>query len=267
MKSPPSSLEGSRREHHNRGLARFDRILRAASVETLSERIRARLKRVRRLRLLEIGCGEGRLILDLLKSFGSAIELHGVNHPAWPVIADLVGLQATNARYRVLAARSLGTADPAPRIHLAEAEDLGRFESGSFDFVVSQVALPHIRRKDRVLEESARLLKYGGVFIHDIDHLDAPAVAIGGHDLPRFVITRPNGAISTGAFLESHKVSLTRGRESSSKDVNIIAIHRRRGDPLRLRLRLDESATMVLRTLPRHVDGKQPWGVRSVFRA
>ena len=252
-------------EHHNRGLARFDPVVVAGGLPSLTEQVAERLTRSPRARLLEIGCGEGRLLLDLHARFGDAIELQGVNAMDWPVIGQDHELLETNARYQVMPEEALRRARFPPRIRLADAQDLKGFRARQFDFVVSQVTLPHIARKDRVLEESARLLVAGGVFIHELDQLDGAAVELSGRDLPRLMLLRGSAPISTTAYLKKQGLRLHLAKRRDKPDC-VFVFYRRASKPLRLRLRFDAALTVVLKRPGRSIAGASLWGVRSAYR-
>jgi SAM-dependent methyltransferase len=249
-------------EHHNRGLARFDDALRSAGWTTLSERIEGALAEGRRPKLLEIGCGEGRMLLDLLARFEGRIELHGVNHGEWPPVRDARGLRATDARYGIVGPKKLRGL-PAPGVHLADAQDLSRFPLRDFDLIVSQVVLAHVARKDRVLEESARLLAPGGVFLHELDQLDPLGLDFVDADLPRFTIYDGEARTSTTTYLGQHGVEVRRGR--AGREI-ALAGYTKSDRGLDLGLRLDPRATISLKSIGTLDPEAHLWGVRSVYR-
>lgn len=212
--------------------------------------------------MLEIGCGEGRLLLDLLGRFEGGVELHGINHERWPVVTGARGLRATNARYRILPPETSRRL-PSPTIHLADAQNLSRFPARDFDFVVSQVVLAHVARKDKVLEESARLLAPDGVFLHEIDHLGEHPDFMDA-DLPRFTIYEGGAKISTTAYLASHGIEVRIGRAAGPAIA--LATFRKGNGALDLGLRLDESSTIVLKSVVTLDPEAHLWGVRSVYQ-
>lgn len=102
-------------------------------------------------RVLEIGCGIGRLLRPFAARAG---ELHGVD-----ISSEMI---------------RLGRAAMAdlPNVHLHQtAGDLSMFEDGSFDFCYSVLVFRHISRADavqRYIEEAARVLKSGGIFRFEV---------------------------------------------------------------------------------------------------
>ena len=94
---------------------------------------------VRGLRILDLGCGQGRFAIKLLDAG-----------------ARVIGVD-----------RSLGmltrAAQPVPRVQ-ASAGRLP-FSTGSFDVVLAIEVLEHIDRIEPILIEAARCLKPGGVFL------------------------------------------------------------------------------------------------------
>ncbi len=99
-------------------------------------------------RALEIGCGPGRLIKPLSRSFG---EIHGVD-----VSDEMVRI----ARERLQAI-------PHAHVHATNGASLNLFADESFDVVYTYAVFQHIPSRDVVLEymqETRRVLKPGGIF-------------------------------------------------------------------------------------------------------
>jgi SAM-dependent methyltransferase len=114
-------------------------------------------------RVLEIGCGIGRL----LRPFAAhAAELHGV---------DISGEMIRQGRQAL--------AD-LPNVHLHQTTgDLAMFEDRYFDFCYSVLVFRHISNADavrRYLEEAGRVLKSGGLFRFEVALADGDAVRTGG---------------------------------------------------------------------------------------
>jgi SAM-dependent methyltransferase len=149
-------------------------------------------------------------------------------------------------------------------VHLADVQDLARFPVRELDLVVSQVVLAHVARKDRALEESARLLAPDGVFLHEIDHLEAESPDFTEADLPRFAIYEQGARISTRTYLERHGIE-TRIGKAAGPEVVLAIFHKGAGE-LNLGLHFDGRSTIVLKSLVTSDPEARPWGVRSVYR-
>ena len=76
-----------------------------------------------------------------------------------------------------------------PEIHFCDAESLP-FPSGHFDVIVSQVAVPYVARKDRLLAETWRALKPGGTAFLHMDSTRGDETGLIGGDSPCLVIYR-----------------------------------------------------------------------------
>src|SRR5262249_53624891 len=100
------------------------------------------------MRVLEIGCGVGRMTAPLADVFG---EVHAID-----VSAEMIA----RARQRL---------EHLPNVHLWETSglDLGPFESGYFDFAYSFIVFQHIPEKETIIgyfREVHRTLKPGKLF-------------------------------------------------------------------------------------------------------
>lgn len=99
-------------------------------------------------RVLEIGCGIGRMTVPLARRF-----------------REVVGLDVSEEMVR--RAREVLTAEPNARIELGNGIDLAGLDDASFDFVFSYLVLQHVTDPGIVrgyLREIARVLKPGGAF-------------------------------------------------------------------------------------------------------
>jgi len=108
-----------------------------------------------RLRLLEIGCGIGRLMGHLIDDCG---EIHGVD-----ISDEMVAL----GRQRL--AHHSGV-----HLHHAAHSDLRDFADGSFDLVYSFAVLQHLPHGDlvwRYLDDAARVLRLGGILAFQVNTL------------------------------------------------------------------------------------------------
>ena len=113
----------------------------------------------RRVRALDFGCGVGRLTRALGTRFDQAVGLD--------ISAGMVEQ-----------ARRLNDAFPACEFHVNAASDLGRLETGSFDFVYSSIALQHVptvREVERYVSELLRVAHPDGLVVFGLPtHIPFP---------------------------------------------------------------------------------------------
>ena len=104
---------------------------------------------VRSRRILEIGCGVGRLIRNLADDCG---EIHGVD-----ISDEMIRL-----------GQEWLAGIPHAHLHVAAESDLRAFASNSFDVVYSYAVMQHLPDRIlfwRYLQEAFRVLKTGGILV------------------------------------------------------------------------------------------------------
>jgi SAM-dependent methyltransferase len=110
-------------------------------------------------RALEIGCGPGRLLRPMSRSFG---EIHGVD-----VSDEMIRRAQANLR-----------GIPHAHVHHTSGADLAPFADESFDFIYSYAVFQHIPSRDVVMQylrEAHRVVKPGGIIRVQINGLDQTA--------------------------------------------------------------------------------------------
>jgi ubiquinone/menaquinone biosynthesis C-methylase UbiE len=112
-------------------------------VKELCERIKAEKEKIKsktKLKILDIGCGTGKLAIYLREATGC--DVTGID-PGRESI-EKVRLRSSSVTFEVQSAEEMG------------------FTSNSFDFVVSLKALHEMANPEEALRESRRVLKEGG---------------------------------------------------------------------------------------------------------
>ena len=119
-----------------------------------------RLRRKGVVRVLELGCGYGTVLLELGARYGPRVELHGINREPNDGNADIF---RRNAIERGLIAPEASLAGLLPEIAYVDAADGLPFPDETFDIVYSQVAWRYFGNKIGVLREVSRVLRTDGI--------------------------------------------------------------------------------------------------------
>lgn len=246
----------------------------------LQKDITKRVRTSKQVKVVEIGCGEGRVLMELKKQFPS-LELYGINKKPWPAMKGISSLRRTGVYYEIFTKEELKNIK-LPKISFYDASKL-KFKSNSVDIIYSQVAIHYVQRKDLLLEEVWRVLKPGGIAFLHIDNYHESYPDFMQFRTPRFIIYHKDGkVVMLKSFVHSLKkkgfsISLV---EDAKKSKNIqkelrhlgpaigtsIIIRKTTHNPLRLNLIFDKVSSFNLST---HEHRKELpsffWGYRSVF--
>ena len=221
-------------------------------------------------RLLEIGCGEGRVMLELAQAF-PALEIHGINKRPWPAMTGSDSLREAAVHYGILEQHEMDSLR-WPEVHFQNAEQL-QFADAFFDVIVSQVAVPHMHRKNLVLEEAWRVLKPGGRALLEVDAWNPKMPRSHQCATPRFVVQEQGRLTSLHDIVqEQAEQGFAIRMQSTGKSIRRISVlmEKNRPEPLRLGLILDSAASIGLASLrPQNAvhSAQSPfWGFKSVYR-
>ncbi len=256
--------------YRSRGL---DKMGKRFGKKVLREFIESRLKNEKTVRILEIGFGEGRCLLDLRIRFPNKnVELYGINNTK-------KGSMHNQGDF-LKNAKTFGIAIPnsnLPKPYFFDAGEGLLFKSKFFDVIISQVSFHYIGNKARLLEEVWRVLKVGGRAYLHIDSKyrnKSPDFLKLNAETPRFIIYRNGEVIKVSQYLrkfikKGFKLSGTIFNKKNNKCTLIM--EKNKHTLLKLNLKYDGNSTIYLTKLKDSDkyknDGSIWWGTRSVFRA
>lgn len=230
------------------------------------------MKSSKTVRVLEIGCGEGRVLMQLRRLFPS-IELYGINKEPWQAMKGQKSLLTTATHYKIFKKSELKKLKPVlPKIYFYDAEKL-RFRDNFFDLIISQASIHYIRRKDRLLEDVWRVLKKGGVALLHFDSYKKKYPRFMQQDAPRFVVYKNKRIVPLSAIVKNLRrkgfdIRLKRKYNAQLKFMGVnMFIRKNSGRKLRLNLKFEEGCSFDLKRFRRRKNDDIFFGYRSVFRA
>ncbi|MEO8305142.1 MAG: class I SAM-dependent methyltransferase [Betaproteobacteria bacterium] len=127
-----------------------------------------RLEHRERVRVLELGCGFGTVLLELLERYGARAEVHGINREHNDGNIDIF---RRNGLERGLIAPDAPLDHPMPAITYTDVAEGLPFADGHFDIIYSQVAWRYFGNKIGVLREVSRVLRDDGLAKLDAEEL------------------------------------------------------------------------------------------------
>jgi ubiquinone/menaquinone biosynthesis C-methylase UbiE len=264
-------LSGSKKIYISRGrsLADFNAKFGHRVVEnTLRDALASRGS----VRLLEIGCGEGRVLMELRKLFPS-IEIHGINKKPWPAMKGQESLIATVKNYKIFSGEEVKNIE-FPILHFYDATQL-RFPDNYFDVVISQVSIYQFKRKDLLLQEVWRVLKKNAkAFLH-LDSTYEGYPDFLNQETPRFVIYKNNNSYPFKRLIKEvreKKYDITCKIEPGQQenDANLrrttIVMRKNIDAEINFGLTFDELSSFDLSLIGKIYNGDMLVGYRSVFQ-
>lgn len=256
----------------NRSLSEINDLLVEGSAileTTLTELLTAQ----RPLRVLEVGFGHGRALMELAWKFRDApISFHGINKKPGKAMRQREDLCETARQYFIAPDHEPSTFT-LPDVFFYDATHL-HFEDSSLDLVYSAVSIRFVEDKTTFLEETARVLKPGGIAVLDFSELpwDHPHTLTHGDmlltpALSHFVLVYGHELIPMSLYLKCFEGE-TFAFDFLRKDRFILQVRKFTPGRLDLRLSANTRLSRPMRDLSeRYKDmlGKEKGGFRSVY--
>lgn len=265
-------MGGPKRGHFSRSRSLSD-INRKFGNTLIEKAIKNAISKNRVVRVLEIGCGEGRVLMELRKKFPD-VELHGINKRPWSAMEGQESLKETATYYNIFKPSEIKKIK-LPKIYFYDAKKLN-FKDNYFDVVISQVSIQYVDRKDLLLEEVWRVLKKDGNAFLNIDGKFGNLPDFLNLETPRFVIYKNHKIFPVKDLINQVKrkgfdirYTLTKENENNllKTRVNII-ICKNKQTKLKFNLKFDKVSSFDLNLLrdPNTDKDNIYWGFRSVFK-
>ena len=110
-----------------------------------------------RVRVLDIGCGYGKALLELKRLLGDGIETYGINlEPRWTL--DLI--KKFGLAEKIFTKHDID--NNLPKLYIGDSSMGLPYPSNYFDFIISVASMQYVPDKAKLLEECNRVLKKNG---------------------------------------------------------------------------------------------------------
>jgi len=166
--------------------------------------IRNKLKLKKEVRVLEIGFGEGRCLLDLRELFPDKnLILYGINDKRKGNLRKKSDFLKNAKRFNLSISKS-----GLPNIHFYDVGEGLKFESNYFDLIISQVSFHYVGDKAKLLEEIWRTLKFEGkAYLHiDLDYKEkSPDFMKFNKETPFFIIYNKGKIMKLSSYLKGFR--------------------------------------------------------------
>ncbi len=223
-------------------------------------------------RILEIGFGEGKCLIELRKKYPNKnILLYGINDKKKGNMHSKIDFYNNAEKF---GHPILKTNLPKPFFY-----DVGKglkFENNYFDLIISQVCIPYIDNKAFLFEEIWRVLKKNGKAFLQIDSETKegyPDFMKLCKDTPRMVIYQNDKIIPTKKIFDVAKkqgYNINFSRQKNKNESFIITMEKNLNKKLNFNLLFDGNSTLYLTKLKDTDEYKKQsgvwWGTRSVFK-
>lgn len=261
-----SSPDKDRTESRGRGTDRFVEKFPPGSLDRAIEAAQARSPRPA---LLEIGCGEGVMLLELMKRCPT-FDLEGINKKPWSTMRGSESLAANAKRFGVMSDAEFAKLR-LPKIHFLDADEMD-FPDESFDLIISQLAIPYVVRKDKLLSNVWRMLRPNGQALLNMDASIRKAPDFLPGETPRFIIYKDGVLFPFRDWIAERaamgfdaKVTMIH-RDDGKRSYLALELTKNKSEPFPIDLEFDKRSSFSLRALLKYKRSKSmTWGKRSVF--
>lgn len=213
----------------------------------IEKEVKVLLKNKKKIKILEVGCGYGKLLLELKKIFGDRVSTFGINkEKTW----NLTLIKKFAVAEKIFSKEEV--TKNLPRLYLLDVDKKFPFKDNSFDLVFSVRTIQYISNKAKFLENLNRIVNPSGIVITDIQD--------GSKDKPlefrhRWEILAKNKKISIYQLLSKEK-SVHLSKERGNPQDKYLKMKK---DPkFRLNLKFISSFNL-------HNINPDWWGTKSVF--
>ena len=221
------------------------------------------------VRILEIGFGEGKALLEA-SSISNNIYTYGINDNKRVTLASQKDILNNSKKFNIPVFHT-------PKIYFYDAGLGLKFPDNYFDIVFSQVAIHYVGDKAKLIEEVWRVLKIRGLAFLNIDgglRGSQPDFMYLNKDTPRFIVYDKKGRIvsTKGIFDKLRKKGYDiKFNVRKDEKLNITLVMRKNNDKkLDLDLVYDGNSTLYLTPLRESDKFKFDtgiwWGTRSVYK-
>ena len=236
----------------------------------IKTKIQNLIKKNKPIKILEIGFGEGLVLLELQKNYPK-IQMYGINKEKTKTMSKKNDFIKNAKIFNINISEK-----KIPLPYFYDVSDGLKFKSNFFDIIVSQVAIHYVGNKAKLIEEIWRVLKKGGnAYLHIDGKLEGnqPEFMNLHKDTPRFIIYKKGRIISTKKYINSFKkkgFNLKIEPAFNNPKQFILLIEKTLSHNLKLKLEYDGNSTLYLTPLKLtdefKYDGTIWWGTRSIFK-
>jgi ubiquinone/menaquinone biosynthesis C-methylase UbiE len=229
------------------------------------------LAKGRPLKVLEIGFGQGRVLMELAWLFrNNEVAFYGVDKTQAPPMEKRDDLRQIARFYEIIPETELANFE-LPEVFFYDATRL-HFDEASLDLIYSAVAIRFIENKAAFLEEVCRVLKPGGVALLHMgeSNWNYPYSRICDNRIltpytNRFVLKHEDELIPLPVYLKLFEEDAFRF-DFINRSTCALRVSKFKPARLDLRLALNQELTISMKALPyRHGAGNVRGGARSVY--